>query len=109
VRHLDAADLAALRTASETSGRGTEWATAVHEASWAVHIAGRIRPAAAAQFALVEALHAADLPLADAAGGTWNLLSGALHAVMVRDLLDAETTHRLLGPVIRSIGVSWAT
>jgi hypothetical protein len=108
VRHLDAADLAALRAASEQSARGREWATAVHEASWAVHLAGRIRPAAAAQFELVESFRAAGLPLADAAGGTWNLVSGALQAVMVRDLLDSDTTHRLLGPVIRAIGVGWA-
>jgi hypothetical protein len=107
-RHLDATDLAALRRESERSSRGTDWATAVHDASWAVHLADRIRPAAAAQFALVEALHAADLPLADAAGGTWNLLSGALQAVMVRDLLPADTTHRLLAPVIAAIGIGWA-
>jgi hypothetical protein len=107
-RHLDDTDLAALRTSAERSARGMEWATAVHEASWAVHLAGRIRPAAAAQFMLVEALHAGSLPLADAAGGTWNLLSGAVQAVMVRDLLDPDTTHRLLGPVIQAIGVGWA-
>jgi hypothetical protein len=107
-RHLSPADLAALRTAAERSGRGLEWATAVHEASWAVHLADRIRPAAAAQFALVESLQAAGLPLADAAAGTWNLLSGALQAVLVRDLLAADTTHRLLAPVIQAIGVGWA-
>jgi hypothetical protein len=107
-RHLDAADLAALRGAAEHSGRGREWSTAVHEASWAVHLSDRVRPAAAAQFTLVESLHAAELPLADAAGGTWNLLSGALQAVMVRDLLSVDTTHQLLSPVIRAIGVGWA-
>jgi hypothetical protein len=107
-RHLGTADLAALRTAAEHSSRGREWSSAVHEASWAVHLSDRIRPAAVAQFALVESLHAAELPLADAAGGTWNLLSGALQAVMVRDLLDADTTHRLLAPVIRAIGIGWA-
>jgi hypothetical protein len=107
-RHLDAADFAALRTAADDGARGREWATAVHEASWAVHLAGRVRPAAAAQFALVEALAAADIPVADAAGGTWNLFSGAVQAMMVRDLLDAETTHRLLAPVIQTIGIGWA-
>jgi hypothetical protein len=107
-RHLDAGDLAALRTAAEHGVRGPEWSSAVHEASWAVHLSDRVRPAAAAQFALVESLHAAELPLADAAGGTWNLLSGALQAVMVRDLLPTDTTHRLLAPVIQAIGVGWA-
>jgi hypothetical protein len=107
-RHLDAADLAALRTAADGSARGLDWSTAVHEASWAVHLADRIRPAAAAQFALVESLQAAGLPIADAAGGTWNLLSGAVQAVMVRDLLDSSATHRLLAPVIRAIGIGWA-
>jgi hypothetical protein len=107
-RHLDAADLAALRTAAEGSARGLDWSTAVHEASWALHLSGRVRPAAAAQFELVESLQAAGLPLADAAGGTWNLLSGAVQAVMVRDLLDASATHRLLSPVIRAIGIGWA-
>ena len=108
VRHLTSADLAALRASADTSGRGTEWANAVHEASWAVHLAGRVRPAASAQFWLVDSLHAAELPLADAAGGTWNLLSGAVQALTVRDLLDAGTTHRLLSPVIRAIGIGWA-
>jgi hypothetical protein len=107
-RHLDAADRAALRHAAEHGAHGREWSGAVHQASWAVHLSDRVRPAAAAQFMLVESLQAAGLPLSDAAGGSWNLLSGALQAVMVRDLLDAETTHLLLAPVIRAIGVGWA-
>ena len=74
------------------------WAQAVHQASWAVHLAGRVRPAAAAQLLLVEAVHAAAVPAQPLALGAWRMLSGAVQAAVVHDVLDDTTAHELLGP-----------
>jgi hypothetical protein len=83
------------------------WSGAVHSASWAAYLSDRIRTAAAAQLLLVQALDNGVVPLADRAGGVWNLLSGAVQALVVRDLLDTATAHRLLSPVIAVLGPSW--
>jgi len=34
----------------------------------------------------------------------WNLLSGAVQALVVRDLLDSTNLHRLLDPYFSAIG-----
>jgi hypothetical protein len=81
-----------------------EWAPAVHSASWAIFIAARVRPAAAAQLSLVRAIDQAGVPVAERAGGVWNVLSGAVQALMVRDLLDAPTARRLLDPYFTALG-----
>ena len=54
----------------------------------------------------VEPLYAQEL-LADRAGGVWNMLSGAVQALVVRDLLDTATAHRLLAPVVAALGPAW--
>jgi hypothetical protein len=82
----------------------TDWAPAVHSASWAVFLSGRVRAGAAAQLLLVQALDRSGVPVADRAGGVWNLLSGAVQALMVRDLLDSATAQRLLDPYFTAIG-----
>ncbi|GAA0742829.1 hypothetical protein Drose_31745 [Dactylosporangium roseum] len=82
----------------------SDWAPAVHSASWAVFLSGRVRAGAAAQLLLVQALDRSGVPVADRAGGVWNLLSGAVQALMVRDLLDSATTRRLLDPYFTAIG-----
>ena len=98
-------DLAGLATAADASRRDRrEWAGAMHAASWAVHLSGRIRAAAAAQFLLVQAIDAAGLPVADRAGGGWNLLSGVVQALVVRDLIDPPTVHLLLEPYLAALG-----
>jgi hypothetical protein len=107
VRHLTDLDLAALRRVSATGARGADWSTAVHNATWAVHLSDRVRSAAAAQFSLVEALHAAGISAGDAATGSWNLLSGALQALMVADLLDSDTSYRLVSPALEALGPGW--
>jgi hypothetical protein len=56
---------------------------------------------------LVQAVDTAAIPLADRAGGVWNMLSGAVQALVVRDLLDTATAHRLLAPVVAALGPSW--
>ncbi|MFI5953558.1 hypothetical protein [Cryptosporangium sp. NPDC051539] len=82
------------------------WAPAIHSASWAVHLAGRVREAAAAQFLLVQAVETSGIPVTERAAGVWNLLSGAVQALAARDLVDAATAHRLLSPVIATLGPS---
>ena len=105
VRALGPADLGRLARASAQARRDVpDWAAAMHAASWAVYLSGRIRAAAAAQLLLVEAVDLAGVPVADLAGGGWNALSGALHALTVRDLLDADAAHRLLAPVLTVLG-----
>ncbi|MFB9178852.1 hypothetical protein ACFFX1_12005 [Dactylosporangium sucinum] len=82
----------------------SDWAPAVHSASWAVFLSGRVRSGAAAQLLLVQALDRSGVPVADRAGGVWNLLSGAVQALMVRDLLDSATARRLLDPYFTAMG-----
>ncbi|MBG0833327.1 hypothetical protein HS041_37125 [Planomonospora sp. ID67723] len=81
------------------------WSQAVHGASWAVHMSDRVRAAATAQFELVQAVDAAGIPVAERAGGVWNLLSGAVHALTVADLLEAALLERLLDPCLSVLGL----
>jgi hypothetical protein len=105
VRALDRAATRRLAAAVErTRGENLAWAAAVHSSAWAVHLSGRVRAAAAAQLALVQAVDAGGISIGERAAGTWNLLSGALQALLVRDLIDTTTGHRLLGPYIAALG-----
>ena len=99
----DLTALAQAVTRSRTSDPG--WSRAVHDATWAVHLSGRVRPAADAQLRLVETLYRAGVPLDALAGGTWNLLSGALQALVVADLLRDATGMRLTDPVEYALGL----
>ncbi|MFB9376966.1 hypothetical protein ACFFKU_02840 [Kineococcus gynurae] len=88
---LHGADRAALRAAAGTDRPcGTEWASAVHEASWAVHLTGRTRTAAAAQLLAVRAFRAGGLDATDGADGLWNIVSGVVHAEVVVDVLSYD-------------------
>ena len=95
------------RTADDWRLNPMGWPTAMHSASWAAYLAGRIRTAAAGQLLLVQAVDAAAIPLAVKAAGAWNLLSGAVQALIVRDLLDQQTAHRLMAPVVAALGPAW--
>ena len=96
---LDGTDRACLRAAAEGDRAvGGEWAGAVHEASWAVHLSGRTRTAAVAQLLAVRAFRAGGLDAADGAGGLWNLVSGVVHAEVVADLLPGEAREVLVRP-----------
>ena len=64
----------------------------------------RVRAAAAAQLLLVQAVDDAGIPVADRAAGVWNLLSGTVQALLVRDVLDVDTVHRLLNPYLAALG-----
>jgi hypothetical protein len=73
----------------------TEWAAAVHEASWATLTTGRIRASAAAQLLAVRAFGRGGLDASDGAEGVWNAVSGHLHATVVADVLPDDARHRL--------------
>jgi hypothetical protein len=105
LRSVTSAELARLLGGADQIRRDpVSWAPAVHSASWAVHMSGRIRASAAAQLCLVQALDVGGVPIADRAAGAWSLLSGAVQALIVRDLLDTDTMHRLLSAYLLAIG-----
>ncbi|MEU4239265.1 hypothetical protein [Actinoplanes sp. NPDC026619] len=108
LRSLRSKDVNRLTASAEDARRNAGgWSPAVHSASWAAYLSDRVRTAAAAQMLLVQAVDTADIPLADRAGGVWNMLSGAVQALVVRDLLDTSTAHRLLAPVVAALGPAW--
>jgi hypothetical protein len=108
LRSIRPRDLARLIASADDARRNAGgWSPAVHSASWAAYLSDRVRTAAAAQMLLVQAMDTAAIPLADRAGGIWNMLSGAVQALVVRDLLDTATAHRLLAPVVAALGPSW--
>jgi hypothetical protein len=108
LRTLRPEDRQRVSTAADDARRNTAgWSPAVHSASWAAYLSDRVRTAAAAQMLLVQAVDTAGIPLADRAGGVWNMLSGAVQALVVRDLLDTATAHRLLAPVVAALGPAW--
>lgn len=90
--------LVALTETMRAGDSWSQWAHAMHSVSWAVHLSGRLRPAAAAQFALVQAVDAAQLSVSERAGGAWNLLSGAVHALVMRDMVATDQARLLLAP-----------
>ena len=97
-------DVAALREAADRSRR-ERWSTAVHSTTWAVHLAARVREAARVQLHAAETLATGPVGITDLATGTWNLVSGAAQALMVRDLLDEETTALLVAPAAGALGL----
>ncbi|HWS36674.1 MAG TPA: hypothetical protein VN408_28545 [Actinoplanes sp.] len=108
LRTLRPEDRERVSTAADDARRNTAgWSPAVHSASWAAYLSDRVRTAAAAQMLLVQAVDTAGISLADRAGGVWNMLSGAVQALVVRDLLDTATAHRLLAPVVAALGPAW--
>jgi hypothetical protein len=99
LRSWDAADRAAWRAAVDLLRPSTgAWTTSMHEASWAVHLGGRLRTAARAQLHGVLAFGSAGFSAEDAAYGSWNALSGVLQALSGADLLGDEHLDVLLRP-----------
>ena len=93
-----------LAAAAERARQRGAWGPAMHSATWAVHLAGRARAAAAAQMDAVRALASAGVGAGEAAAGTWNLVSGACQALVVGDLVDTPTFHRLVDPLTEALG-----
>ncbi|GAA1762906.1 hypothetical protein GCM10009795_006840 [Nocardioides hankookensis] len=75
-----------------------QWAPAMHQATWALSLADRLRLACDAQLAAVIAFERADFEARDAAYGVWNAWSGVVQAGAVSDLLAAEDADILLRP-----------
>jgi hypothetical protein len=79
------------REAVETNRPGTRtWAPAMHQATWAVHLSGRLRLAADAQLAAVAAFRDGGFDARDAAYGVWNAVSGAVQAGVAADLVGDD-------------------
>lgn len=93
-----------LGVAAERARRQGSWGESMHSATWAVQLTGRVREAAAAQLAAVRALATAGVTAAEAAAGTWNLVSGACQALVVSDLLETPAWHRLVEPAAEVLG-----
>ncbi len=100
--HLAGADPAHVEAVSQASGRwrfrDPSWSTAVHDASWAVSLSGRTREAALAQMRLVQICGQLGWSVPALAGGDWNTISGAIHALTVADLIGEQILHRLTAP-----------
>ena len=100
------ADLSAWRAAVDIVRPGSmAWSGAMHQASWAAHLSGRTRTAAEGQLHGVQAFRQAGLSAADAAAGSWNALSGVLHALTVADLLGEADAQILVQPWLLARGV----
>lgn len=97
VRGIGPDDAERLRGAVGDDPQRLRWSAAVHDASWAIFLTGRIRAAAAAQLLAVQAFAASPLTASDAALGTWNLVSGVVHGLVADDILAGETAAALRG------------
>ena len=105
VRALSPADVTALRAAVDIGRpKVSEWATAMHAATWAVELSGRGRAAAAAQMLLVSAVHGG-ISTRECARGAWNVLSGVVQATVVQDLLEPSSAEVLVPPTARALGL----
>lgn len=86
------------RVVDEQRLRTAQWAPAMHQASWAASMSGRLRLACDVQLAGVIAFQLAGLTPRDAAYGVWNAVSGVLQAVVMVDLLPATAASVLVRP-----------
>lgn len=77
--------------------RSGVWSGAMHEASWAVVTAGRVREAAVHQLLAVELWDRVGFTAADAAEGLWNVVAGHVQALSVADVLADEHREILTG------------
>ena len=106
VAGLEDDGLARLGDLGRVVRRRGPWGPAMHAASWAAYLADRVRAAAAAQLLAVRALSQLDVPTTATAGGAWNLVSGAVQAAVVFDLLDQGSRDRLLEPLEDLLGLT---
>ncbi len=86
------------RVADELRVHTAQWAPAMHQATWALSLADRLRLACDAQLAAVIAFAQAGFEARDAAYGVWNAWSGVVQAGAISDLLPAEDAAVLLRP-----------
>jgi len=86
------------RVVDELRVHTAQWAPAMHQATWALSLADRLRVACDAQLAAVIAFRRADFGARDASYGVWNAWSGVVQASTVSDLLPADDAAVLLRP-----------
>ncbi|WP_345526384.1 hypothetical protein [Nocardioides endophyticus] len=86
------------RVVDELRAHTAQWAPAMHQATWALSLADRLRVACDAQLAAVIAFQRADFGARDASYGVWNAWSGVVQASTVSDLLSADDADVLLRP-----------
>jgi hypothetical protein len=86
------------RVVDELRVHTAQWAPAMHQATWALSLADRLRVACDAQLAAVIAFQRADFGARDASYGVWNAWSGVVQASTVSDLLPADDAAVLLRP-----------
>jgi hypothetical protein len=99
VRDLDAAGRARWRAVVDAvRAQRRPWAAAMHEASWAAHVSGRVTAVAAAHLLAVQAFDDAGLDAADGAQGVWNALAGCVQGLALADLLEEGALEVLLQP-----------
>jgi hypothetical protein len=95
---LNSEQLEAFReVVAQRSGRA-QWSEAMHDASWAVYLTDRIRPAASAQLLAVKAFQRCGFTPRDGSYGVWNAISGVVQSLVVSDLLANEPAQLLLRP-----------
>ena len=81
-----------------------QWAPAMHQATWAMSLTGRLRLAADAQLAAVMRSLAAGFTRSDAARGIWNAVAGVVAAAWPPTCCPTRTSHVLLAPWRRARG-----
>ncbi|MGZ4507297.1 MAG: hypothetical protein ACXVX8_19060 [Blastococcus sp.] len=106
IRSQDDAGRAAWRAAvDEGRAQHRPWAAAMHEASWAAHVSGRLRALATAQLHAVQAFLDGGFDLHDGANGAWNAVAGCVQGIAMADLVDEESLAVLRAPWERVAGV----
>jgi hypothetical protein len=95
----------ALVLAEGATASESDWGRCMHAAAWAAYLAGRLRPAAAAQFQAVRALRASGIDAGLVARGVWNAITGCLQAIAMHDLLDEVNYGVLVAPWEGAIGI----
>ena len=105
IRSLDDAGRARWRAAvDEGRAEHRPWAAAMHEASWAAHVSGRIRALATAQLHAVQAFLDGGFDLHDGAAGAWNAVAGCVQGIAMGDLVDDASLAVLRAPWLRATG-----
>ena len=95
------AAVAGLSPDSAIPAAPADWAARMHEACWAVHLTGRERVAAITQLHALIALLQAWSPQRPPLRAV-SMMSAAVHAEVVADVLDAETRAAMSQPLFRS-------
>jgi hypothetical protein len=87
------------RVVDEARSQQRSWAAAMHEASWAAHVSGRLRSVAAAQLHAVQAFVDAGFGVHDGAAGVWNAVAGCVQGIALHDLVDEASLAVLMAPL----------